>query len=70
MRTRCEPLVYPGFSLHNELALVVEAGLSPADAPRAAPLGPIEFLGLRKTRGSIAVGKRADLLLLEGNPLR
>ena len=64
------PRVYPGFSLHKELELLVEAGLSPADALRAATFGPAEFLGLRKTRGSIAVGKRADLLLLEGNPLR
>lgn len=63
------PQVYPGFSLHKELELLVEAGLSPADALRAATIGPAEFLGLSETAGSIAVGKRADLLLLDGNPL-
>jgi imidazolonepropionase-like amidohydrolase len=63
------PQVYPGFSLHKELELLVEAGLSPADALRAATIGPAEFLGLGNTTGSIAVGKRADLLLLDGDPL-
>ncbi len=63
------PLVYPGFSLHKELELLVEAGLSRADALRAATIWPAEFLGLAASAGSIAVGKRADLLLLDGNPL-
>lgn len=63
------PQVYPGLSLHKELELLVEAGLSPADALRAATIGPAEFLGLSESEGSIAVGKRADLLLLDGNPL-
>ena len=63
------PQVCPGFSLHKELELLVEAGLSPADAVRAATIGPAEFLGLSESAGSIAVGKRADLLLLDGNPL-
>ena len=64
------PLVYPGFSLHKELELLVESGLSPAEALRAATLGPAEFLGLSENTGSIAVGKRADLVLLDANPLR
>ena len=63
------PLVYPGFALHNELELLVEAGLSPADALRAATIWPAEFLGLSESTGSIAAGKRADLLLLDDNPL-
>lgn len=63
------PQVYPGFALHKELELLVEAGLSPADALRAATIWPAEFLGLTKSSGSIAVGKRADLLLLDANPL-
>ena len=62
-------LVYPGFALHKELELLVAAGLSPADALRAATIWPAEFLGLSDHCGSIAVGKRADLLLLDGNPL-
>lgn len=63
------PQVYPGFALHKELELLVEAGLSPAEALRAATIWPAEFLGLSESAGSIAVGKRADLLLLDGNPL-
>jgi hypothetical protein len=64
------PLVYPGFALHKELELLVEAGLSPADALRAATIWPAEFLGLSESSGAIAVGKRADLVLLDDNPLR
>ena len=64
------PLVYPGFSLHKELELLVESGLTPAEALRAATIGPAEFFGLGTSRGSIAVGKRADLVLLGDNPLR
>lgn len=63
------PLVYPGFALHKELELLVESGLTPADALRAATIGPAEFLGLSKNGGSITVGKRADLVLLDDNPL-
>ena len=63
------PLVYPGFALHKELELLVEAGMSPADALRAATIWPAEFLGLSDRSGSVAVGKRADLLLLDDNPL-
>lgn len=63
------PQVYPGFSLHKELELLVESGLSPADAIRAATLWPAEFFGIAESSGSVALGKRADLLLLENNPL-
>ncbi len=63
------PLVYPGFALHTELELLVKSGLTPADALRAATIGPAEFLGLSEQSGSIAVGKRADLVLLDDNPL-
>jgi hypothetical protein len=59
----------PGFGLHEELALLVQAGLSPLAALRTATLNPAEFLGREKESGSIAVGKRADLVLLERNPL-
>ena len=55
------PGVYPGFSLHEELALLVESGLTPVEALRAATLAPAEFLGIAGTTGSVAVGKRADL---------
>ncbi len=63
------PLVYPGFALHKELELLVKSGLTPAGALRAATIGPAEFLGLSEQSGSIAVGKRADLVLLDDNPL-
>lgn len=63
------PLVYPGSSLHEELELLVESGVRPADALRAATIWPAEFLGLSDRRGSIAMGKRADLVLLDGDPL-
>ena len=64
------PLVYPGSSLHKELELLVESGLSRADALRSATIWPAEFLGLLQSRGSIAVGKDADLVLLDADPLR
>jgi adenine deaminase len=64
------PLVYPGFSLHKELELLVEVGLTATDALRAATVWPAEFLGLSESCGSIEVGKRADLVLLDDNPLR
>jgi imidazolonepropionase-like amidohydrolase len=59
----------PGFALHDELALLVKAGLSPGEALRTATLNPAEFLGLEKDLGSIDIGKRADLVMLQRNPL-
>ncbi len=64
------PLVSPGFALHKELELLVEGGLSPANALRAATIWPAEFLGISESSGSIAAGKQADLLLPDDNPLR
>lgn len=63
------PRVYPGSSLHEELELLVEVGLSPAAALRSATLAPASFLGLAASSGSISVGKRADLVLLDADPL-
>jgi imidazolonepropionase-like amidohydrolase len=63
------PGIYPGYALHEELALLVEAGLSTAEVLRAATLGPARFLGVAEDTGSIAVGKRADLVLLDADPL-
>jgi len=64
------PGVYPGFSLHEELSLLVESGLTPVEALRAATLAPAEFLGIAGTSGSVAVGKRADLVLLDADPTK
>jgi hypothetical protein len=63
------PFCFPGFSLHDELALLVIAGLTPAEALRSATLNPAKFLGLDKTLGSVEQGKIADLVLLDANPL-
>ena len=64
------PEVYPGFSLQDELARFVEAGYTPREALRAATLAPARFLGQEATSGSIAPGKRADLVLLTADPAR
>jgi imidazolonepropionase-like amidohydrolase len=59
----------PGIDLHNELALLVEAGFTPLEALQAATLGPAKFLGKTDTFGTIQVGRVADLVLLDMNPL-
>ena len=59
----------PGFSLLRELELYVDAGLSPLEAIRAATVIPAEVMGMSDEVGTLAVGKRADLLVLEANPL-
>lgn len=64
------PGVYPGWSLHEELASLVDAGLTPAQALYAATLGPARWLGLADRRGRVAPGQDADLVLLDANPLR
>jgi imidazolonepropionase-like amidohydrolase len=63
------PFAFPGFSLHDELALMVDAGLSPAEALRTATLAPAVFLDATSDKGTVEVGKRADLVLLDANPL-
>ena len=64
----CDGMV-PGFCLHDELALMVEGGMSAAAALQTATVNPAKYLGLEKTFGSVEVGKTADLVLLDGNPL-
>ncbi len=63
------PYCFPGFSLHDELALLVLAGLTPVEALRSATLNPAKFFGLDQTLGTIEQGKIADLVLLDANPL-
>jgi len=63
------PFCFPGFSLHDELALLVIAGLTPVEALRAATVNPAKFFGLENTLGTIEQGKIADLVLLDANPL-
>ena len=59
----------PGFSLHEELNLLVKAGLTNGEALQTATINPAKFLGLSDSLGTIAENKYADLVLLEGNPL-
>lgn len=65
------PIIYltPGVSLHEELAQLVDGGLSPMGALRAATYYPAKFFGLEHERGTIAAGMKADLVLLTANPL-
>ena len=63
------PFAYYGFGIHDELALLVEAGLTPAEALRTATLNPAVFLAAEDSLGTVAPGKLADLVLLEANPL-
>lgn len=64
-----EPHVTPGFSLHQELELLVGSGLSPARALQAATWSNAAALGQQGELGSIAAGKWADLVLLTADPL-
>jgi imidazolonepropionase-like amidohydrolase len=59
----------PGYSLHAELEYLVRAGLSPLEALRSATVRPAEFFSRQDEMGTIDVGKKADLVLLDGNPI-
>jgi hypothetical protein len=63
------PYVVPGFSLHQELQNLVDAGLTPYEAIKAGTSDAAECLGEQDEFGTISAGLRADLLLIEGNPL-
>jgi imidazolonepropionase-like amidohydrolase len=63
------PYLVPGFSLHEELGHLIRAGLSPYEALAAGTRSAAEALGNHDEFGTIEEGKRADLLLLEANPL-
>ena len=59
----------PGYSLHKELELLSEAGLSNLEVLKSATITPAEFFGIEDQMGTIEVGKLADLVILNGNPL-
>ncbi len=59
----------PGFSLHGELRELVAVGLTPYEALRTSTTSPFEYLGESGEAGTIAAGKRTDLLLVDENPL-
>jgi len=63
------PQCFPGFGIHDELALLVDAGLSPLAALQAATRNAAQFMGQLGRRGTIEAGKIADLVLLNEDPL-
>ncbi len=63
------PFLFFGFSLHDELALLVKGGLTPLAALQSATINPARFLGREAELGTVAQGKLADLVLLDANPL-
>ncbi len=65
-----EWLMAYGFTLHRELEHFVQAGLTPYQALETATRNPAEFLGASQEWGTIEPGKRADLVLIAGNPLK
>ncbi|MEE8160794.1 MAG: amidohydrolase family protein [Acidobacteriota bacterium] len=59
----------PGLSLHQELELLVDAGISPLQALQAATINPAEVMRMQDRLGTLEVGKVGDVLVLEANPL-
>jgi imidazolonepropionase-like amidohydrolase len=59
----------PGHSLHREIELYVQAGFTPMEAIQAATIVPARVMGLDKELGTVESGKRADVIILDGNPL-
>jgi imidazolonepropionase-like amidohydrolase len=64
------PLVFPGFSLHEELQLLVKTGFTPMEALQAATRNAAQFLGLDRSFGTVEAGKTADMVLLDDDPLK
>ena len=65
-----DPYIVPGYSLHDELELMVAAGVSPLKALQSATSEPAAAFGLSSTLGAVAPGQFADLLVLDGDPLQ
>ena len=63
------PFLIPGFSIHGELRHLVQAGLTPYEALRAGTRNAAAFIGGLDEFGAVAEGLRADLILLQANPL-
>jgi imidazolonepropionase-like amidohydrolase len=64
------PYALPGFGIHDELELLVRAGLDPREALRAATLNPARYFGATDSLGTVEAGKLADLVLLDADPLQ
>ncbi len=63
------PAVFFGPSVHREMELMVDAGISPAEAIKAATMNAAEIVGQKDTLGTVSKGKLADILVVDGNPL-
>jgi imidazolonepropionase-like amidohydrolase len=63
------PTRVPGYAEHHELAMMVASGLTPLEAIRCATLTDATLLGIADRTGTIAAGKQADMILLNGNPV-
>ena len=61
---------FPGWSVDRELELYVQAGLTQMEALQSATIVPAKVMGLEKVSGSIETGKRADLIIVDGDPLQ
>ncbi|MGC1965795.1 MAG: amidohydrolase family protein [Candidatus Acidiferrales bacterium] len=59
----------PGYSLYREIELYVQAGFTPMEAIQAATIVPARVLGFDKELGTVEAGKRADVIIVDGNPL-
>ncbi len=61
--------IYPGFALHEELKIFLDGGLSPLEALQTSVINGPKFFGVLDQYGAVEAGKKADLLLLNSNPL-
>jgi imidazolonepropionase-like amidohydrolase len=64
----CDSMI-AGFCVHDELEAMVRGGMSPQAALQTATVNPARYFGIQRTAGSVASGQRADLVLLDANPL-
>jgi imidazolonepropionase-like amidohydrolase len=64
----CDSMI-AGFCVHDEVAAMVRGGMTPLAALQTATLNPPQYFSLSQTAGSVASGSRADLVLLDANPL-
>ena len=63
------PGVIPGYSVHEEMVLWQDAGISPAEILRSATIVPAKFMGVNNRLGTVDRGKTASFILLRSNPL-
>ena len=62
-------MMIAGFCVHDELEAMVRGGMTPGAALQTATINPARYFGLQQTAGSVASGRRADLVMLDANPL-